>query len=44
LQLSGEGPAFNGEECAVCVSGVFLEEARNQLEIRCARALPVELA
>jgi len=44
FQLSGERPAFNGEERAVCVSGVFLEEARDQLEIRCACALPVELA
>ena len=43
-QLAREKAALDGEENEVLVVGVLLEEARDELEIRYAHALPVELA
>ena len=43
-ELAGDGPTLDREERTVCVFGVLLEEARDQLEVRDGQALSVVLA
>jgi len=43
IYLAGESPALDGEERAVGVLGILLEEARNEIKVSRAHAWSVEL-